>query len=197
MHGGTGPWPVLGHRQNFVKALRAARRPPPAYGGCLGFSGGQGQLGVHGIGAVLDGIGRALFCLLAPVPYPQRLGTVKQGRGLCGGIVRILRKLFEPPGGRHRPPEGGSASPEARGGVVPHGIGAIPDRIGPRSALPAHARARSGRAWWNKVAASAGASLEFCESSSSHREAAASLRRVARPLRSQGWRGAPWNQSGA
>jgi len=81
---------------------------------------------------------------------------VKHGRGLCGGIIRILRKLFEPPG-----LEGGSASPEAKGGVVPNGIGAMADGIGSRSTLPTRARARSGRAWWNRDAASAGHRQNF------------------------------------
>jgi len=44
----------------------------------------------------------------------------------CGGIVRILRRLSEPPGGRLWPPEGGSASLEAMGGGVRDGIVALP-----------------------------------------------------------------------
>ena len=150
-HSGTGPRLVRGHRQNFVKALRATERPPPASGGWLGLSGGQGRHGARS-GARRN---RAALCFACSHSCPERLGIVKQGRALCGGIVRILRKLFKPPGGRRRPLKGGSASPEAKGGVVPNGIGVIPDGIGSRSALPARARARSGWSWWNRDAASA------------------------------------------
>jgi len=73
--------------------------------------------------------------------------------------------------------------------VVPHKIRAVPDGIRLRSALPARDRACSCRARWNRAAACAGALSEFYESSSSRREAAAGLRRVARHL----WRsGAAW-----
>jgi len=109
----TGPQPVRGHSQNFMKAIRAVGRPPAASGGWLGLSGGQGD-------------------------------------------------------------------------VVPHGIGAVPDGIRPRSALPPRVRARSGRPRWNRATTCVGALSEFCESSSSRREAAAGLRRVARPLRRSG-----------
>ena len=131
----------------------------------------------HGIGAVPNRIG-----LRSTLPARARAlnGWVKQGRDLCGGIVRILQKLFESLGGRRRPPEGGSASPKAKGGVMPHGIGAMPDEIGSRSDLPTRARARSGPAWWIRAAASAGASLEFYERS---------LSRWRPPLASGGWLG--------
>jgi len=49
--------------------------------------------------------------------------TVELARCLCGGIVRILRRLSEPPGGRRWPPEGGPAS---LGGGVHDGIGHFP-----------------------------------------------------------------------
>jgi len=196
VHDGTGARPVWGHRQNSMKALRAARRPPPASGGWLGLFGGQWQCGApwNRSGARPN---RAAFCFACSRPCPQRSGMVEQGRGLCGGIVRILRKLFEPPGDHRRPPEGGSASLEARGGVVPHGIRAVPDGIRSRSALPARARAHRGQARWNRAAACAGALLEFCESSSSRREAAAGLRRVAWPLRRSGTAWCLWNSSSA
>ena len=69
-----------------------------------------------------------------------------------GGIVRILRRLSEPSGGRRWPLEGGPASLEAMGGEVHDGIGALPD------------------------------GLEFYEGSPRRREAAGRLRKVARPL---------------
>ena len=82
--------------------------------------------GVHdGIGVLPDGIG--LFPL-ATVPARARNGGT--GSPLVRGIVRILRRLSEPPGGRRWPPEGGSASLEAMGGGVHDGIGALPDGIG-------------------------------------------------------------------
>ena len=143
VHNGTGPQPVQGHRQNFMKALRASWRPPVASEGWLGLSGGHGRRSAprNRSGARRNRVAR-------PRPCPQRPCTVEQGRDLCRGIVRILRKLFKRPGGRRWPPECGSASLEASTSVVPYGIGAMPDGIGPRSALPAHARARSGWARW-------------------------------------------------
>jgi len=55
---------------------------------------------------------------------------VELARRPCGSIVRILRRLSEPPGGCRWPPEGGSASLEARGSGVHDGIGALPDGVG-------------------------------------------------------------------
>jgi len=71
---------------------------------------------------------------------------VELTRRPCGGIVRILRRLSEPPGGRLWPPEGGSASLEAMGGGVHDGIGALPDGIGlcPLATVPARARNGGG-----------------------------------------------------
>jgi len=54
---------------------------------------------------------------------------VELTRRPCGGIVRILRRLSETPGGR-RPLESGPASVKAIGGGVHDGIGALHDRIG-------------------------------------------------------------------
>ena len=64
----------------------------------------------------------------------------KRGRQ-CGGIVRILRRLSEPPGGHRWPPEGGSASMEAMGGEVHDRIGALPDGkvLWPLATVPARA----------------------------------------------------------
>ena len=79
--------------------------------------------GVHdGIGALPDSVG---LCPLATVPARAGHGgaMVELARRPCGGIVRILRRLFEPPGGRRWPPEGGPASLEAMGGGVHDGIG--------------------------------------------------------------------------
>jgi len=78
---------------------------------------------VHdGIGALPDRIG---LCLLATVPARAGHGggTVEMASRPCGGIVKILRRLSEPPGGRRWPPVGGPASLEARGGGVHDGIG--------------------------------------------------------------------------
>jgi len=176
---------VRGHCKNSTKILRAAGRLPLASGEWLGLFGGQWRRDAswNRSGARWN---RVAFYFARSHPCPQRPGTVEQGRSLCGGIVRILRKLFEPPGGRRRPPEGGSASLEASGGMVPYGIRVVPDRIRPRSALLARVHAHRGQAQWNRAAACAGASSEFCESSSSRREATAGLRRVARPLRRLG-----------
>ena len=109
----------IGSRPAFPARARArsgrAHRWPPEGGSASLEARADGV--PHGIGAVPDGIG---LCPLAPVPAAAGHGggTVEQGRRLCGGIVRILRKLSEPPGGRRWPPEGGSASMEARGGGV-------------------------------------------------------------------------------
>jgi len=75
-----------------------------------------------------DGIG---LCPHATVPASAGHGggTVELAGRTCGGIVRILRRLSKPPGGRRWPPEGGSASLEAMGGGVHDGIGALPVRI--------------------------------------------------------------------
>jgi len=84
---------------------------------------------VHdGIGALHDGI---RLCPLATVlaRAVHGGGTVELARRPCRGIVRILQRLSEPPGGRRWPPEGGSASLEAMGGGVHDGIGALPVRI--------------------------------------------------------------------
>jgi len=102
-HGGTASPPVRGHRQNFTTDRRAAGRPPggrrwPPEGGSASMEARGG--GVHDeIGALPDGIG---LRPLAPVPAAAGHGggTVEQGRRPCGGIVRILRRIAEPPGGR-------------------------------------------------------------------------------------------------
>jgi len=120
-----------------------------ASGGWLGLSGCHGSAsldamggGVHdGIGALPDGIG---LCPHATVPAwaGHGGGTVELARRPCGGIVRILRRLSEPPGGRRWPPVGGPASLEAMGSGVHDGIGALPDGIGlcPLATVPARAR---------------------------------------------------------
>jgi len=130
-HGGTCSPPVRGHRLNFTKALRAVGRAPVSSGGWPGLSGGHRRRGAR----LNRGVARSRPC-------PQGLGTVELARRLCGGIVRILRRLFEPPGGRRWPPEGGPASLEAMGGGVHDGIGALPDGIG--LCLPATVPARAG-----------------------------------------------------
>jgi len=123
----------------IVRILRRLSEPPggrrwPPEGGSASLEAMGG--GVHdGIGALPDGIG------LCPLPtMPARAGhgggTVELARRPCGGIVRILRRLSEPPGGHRWPPEGGSAPPEARG-------------VARRNrALLAHDRARKGWARW-------------------------------------------------
>jgi len=132
----------------------------------------------HGIGAVPDKIGS---CSALPARASARSGRAWWNRAaVCAGASSEFWKTLRAVG---RPP---LASPEARGGVVPHGIGVVPDGIGLRYALPARGRVRSRQARWNRSAACAGASLEFCESSSSRREAATGFRRVARPLRRPG-----------
>ena len=73
---------------------------------------------------------RRAFVKLARCPRTGGRGTVELARRPCGGIVRILQRLSEPPGGRRWPPEVGSASLDAIGGGVHDGIGALPDRIG-------------------------------------------------------------------
>jgi len=134
---------------------------------------------------------------------------VELARRPCGGIVRIFRRLSEPPVGRRWPLEGGSASLEARGGGVHDGIGALLaaravasleargggvhdgigallDGIGLCPLAPCSQGLCKVGARWNWLAARAGASSEFYEVSPSRREAAGGLWRVARPL----WR--PW-----
>ena len=96
-----------------------------------------------GIGALPDRIG---VCPHATVPARAGHGggTVELARRPCGGIVRILRRLSEPSGGRRWPPEGGPASLEAMGGGVHDGIGALPDGIGLRPLAPVPAAAGHG-----------------------------------------------------
>jgi len=105
-HGGIDSPPVRGHR-------RAPRRPwPPERPArnralparCPCPPGGRRNRGggVHdGIGALPDEIG-----LCPHVTVPARAGhgggTVELARRPCGGIVRILRRLSEPPGGLRR-----------------------------------------------------------------------------------------------
>jgi len=191
-NGGTGSPPVRGHRQNFLKALRAAGGPSVAYGGWLGLSGGYGRRGARrnkgiarrnralpardrarkgwerwnwlaaraGASKFYEGSPRrreasggwlglpagqgrrgarqnkgvARRNKALPARDRARKGCARWGHGGTGsppvrGIVRILRKLSELPGGRRWPPEGGSASLEAMGGGVHEGIGALPVRI--------------------------------------------------------------------
>jgi len=117
-NGGTGSPPVRGHRQNFSKALRGRRE---ATGGLPA--------------------ARRAFVKLARCPRTGGRGTVEPSRRPYRCIVRILRRLSEPPGGRRWPPECGSASLDAMGGGVHDGIGALPDGIGlcPHATVPARA----------------------------------------------------------
>ena len=133
-HGGIGSPPLRGRRQNFTTALRAAGMPPggrrwPPEGGSASLEVMGG--GLHdGIGALPDGVGH---CPLATVPARagNSGGTVELARRPCGGIVGILRRLSEPPGGKilTMPPHGrrsnstvparagnsGTSSPPVRG----------------------------------------------------------------------------------
>ena len=98
-HGGTGLRPARGHHQNFVKALRATRRPPPASeGGSASPEAGDGVV-PHGIGAVPDGIGSRSI-------LPARLVPTAAGHGRTGlQPVRghrlnfdVTHRHFGPPG---------------------------------------------------------------------------------------------------
>ena len=139
-------------------------------------------------GVVPNGIGsRSIWPGCSRGPLWAR--TTESGRGWCGVIIRNLRKLSEPPGGRSGPLVAsgvGLASLEARCGTVPDGIRAVPDKIGSRPIFPARGPCPQGHAQWNRAATYAGASSEFYESSLSLRVATSGLRRLARPL----WR--PW-----
>jgi len=185
-HGGTGSPPVRGHRQNFTKALRAAGRPPKGGSASQEARGG----GVHDrIGALPDGIGLCpLATVLARVVHGG--GTVELARRPCGGIVRILRRLSEPPGGRRWPPEGGSASLEAMGEGVHDGIGALSEF---------YEGSPSRREAW--LAARAGSSSEFYEGSPSRRGARrnrdVARRNRALPARDRARKGwARWGHGG-
>jgi len=73
-----------------------------------------------------------------------RKGWAWWGHGGIGwppvrGIVKILRRLSEPPGGRRWPSEGGSASLDAMRGGVHDGIG-----VCPHATVPARARHGGG-----------------------------------------------------
>ena len=104
---------------DIVRILRRLSEPP---GGRRWHpEGGSASLDAMG-GRLHDGIG----ALPVRILRPQGLGTVELARRPCGGIVRILQRLSEPPGGRRWPPEGGSASLDAMGGGVHDGIGALP-----------------------------------------------------------------------
>ena len=94
-----------------------------------------------GIGALPDRIG---LCLLVTVPV-RGGDTVELARRLYGGIVRILRKLSKPPGGRRWPPEGVPASLEAMGGGVHDENRALPDGIGSVADAPARAASQFHR----------------------------------------------------
>ena len=98
---------------------------------------------VHdGIGELPNGIG-----LYPHATVPARAGhgggTVELARRPFGGIVRILRRLSEPPECRREAAGGlrrvGSASFEAMDGGVHDGIGALPDGVGlcPLANVPA------------------------------------------------------------
>ena len=105
-----------GASSEFYEGSLSRRWPPEGGLASLEAMGG----GVHDrIGALPDGIG---LCLLATVPARAEHGggTVELARRLCGGIVRILRRLSEPPGGR---------SLEAMGSGVHDRKGALPDGI--------------------------------------------------------------------
>jgi len=101
---------------------------PPCGG--LGLSGGHGRRGARW--------NRAL-----PARDRARSGWARWNwlAARVGGIVRILRRLSKPPGGRRWPPEGGPASLEAMGGGEHDRIGALPDGIGlyPLATVPARA----------------------------------------------------------
>jgi len=87
----------------IVRILRRIAEPPggrwwPPEGGSASLEA-RGD-GVHDeIWALPDGIG---LCPLAAVPAAAGHGggTVEQRRRPCGGIVRILRRIAESPGGR-------------------------------------------------------------------------------------------------
>jgi len=72
------------------------------------------------------------------VPSPSGHGRV---RAKPYSIVRILRRLSEPPGGYRWPPEGGPTSLDAMDGGPHDGIGALPNGIGlcPLATVPARA----------------------------------------------------------
>ena len=142
----------------------------------------------HEIGVVPDRIG-SYSALPARARAPSGRSWWNRAVTCAGASSEFYESYSSHRKVAERPPmasKGRSVSLEARGGVVPHGIRVVPDGIRSRSALPARARAHRGQARWNRVAACAGASSEFCESSLSCREATAGLRMVARPLRKPG-----------
>ena len=127
--------------------------------------------GVHDrIGALPDGIG---LCPLATVPARAEHGggTVELARRLCGGIVRILRRLSEPPGGHRRPPVASGGWLGLSGGHGRRGARRNRGVARRNRALPARDSARKGWERWNWLAARAGASSEFYEGSPSRRGA--------------------------
>jgi len=167
----------------IVRILR--RLSEPLGGRRWPLEGGSASLDAMG-GGLHDGI-RAL-----PVRIlrPQGLGTVELARRPCGGIVRILRRLSEPPGGRRWPPEGGSASLEAMGEGVHDGIGALSEF---------YEGSPSRREAW--LAARAGSSSEFYEGSPSRRGARrnrdVARRNRALPARDRARKGwARWGHGG-
>ena len=92
-HGGIGSPPVRGHRQNFTKALRAARRPP---------EGGSASLKARG-GGLHDGIGplpeRIRRCPLAtvPPPCPALASTITSGQSPILSVNPPIPSCTPPP----------------------------------------------------------------------------------------------------
>ena len=147
-HGGTGSR-AAGASSEIYEGSLSRRWPPEGGSASLEAMGG----GVHdGIGALPDRIG---LCPLATVLARAGHGgrTVELARRPCGGIVRILRRLSEPPGGWL-----GLSRGHGRRGARRNRTVARRNR-----ALPARDRARKGWERWNWLAARAGASSEFYE----------------------------------
>ena len=118
-----------------------------ASGGWLGLSGGQGRRGAR------RNRGVARRNRASPARARARSGWARLGHGgTASPPVRGHRQNFttdrraagRPPGSRRWPPEGGSASMEARGGGVHDEIGALPDGIGLRPLAPVPAAAGHG-----------------------------------------------------
>ena len=145
-NGGTGSPPVQGHRQRslFRREVPYSVVHPAAHG----LQRGRATLR-------RPPAARRAFVKLARCPRTGGRGTVELARRPCGCIVRILRRLPDPPGGRRWPSEGGSRPPVASGGWL--GLSGSHRRRGARQnrgvarrnrALPARDRARKGWARW-------------------------------------------------